>query len=241
MSSTFNWNRYLPFHSHSTIQSYLSNQYKQLCFELPNQLAALKSSSFFYHLEHAESCYIQSDKAPTSIQPLLQFYGISHLIKACLISKDPTYPSSTAQLAHGVSTRKKKKLHYSFLEDSVKIQKNGLFPTFSDLLFHVKHLEGNSYEMYELLAILQGDHHSLNPVQSHFLLLYNLSMIARYETMWWGDCLQYKKTDDYSIIRGFLHFSSQYIPQALLEFLLDHVHPVKQQLLDLSIQQDLMH
>ncbi|MEH7537842.1 YaaC family protein, partial [Bacillus toyonensis] len=52
---------------------------------------------------------------------------ISQLFKACLLTIDPNYPESTTVLAHGVTTRKRKKQGYQFLEDEVKIQKNGLF------------------------------------------------------------------------------------------------------------------
>lgn len=221
MSTIFNWNRYLPFYSRAGIRRYLKSEYRRLNVPNPEKLAYDRHTSFCYHIEHAEAFYIQSNQSPTIIQPLLQFYGVSHLIKACLITKDPFYPSNTSQLAHGVSSRKKKKNNYSFLEDTVKIQKNGLFPTLSSLLFHVEHLENATYTMEELLLSLENGTHkdSLNAIQCHFLLLYNLSMIARYETEWWGNCTMFKETEDYSIIRGFLHLSSHFAPQAILEYL----------------------
>lgn len=221
MTNIFNWNRYLTYHSRLSTSRYLTNHYQKQKQQHPVQLAHQTHSSFCYHIEHAEAFYVQSNVAPTIIQPLLQFYGLSHLIKASIITRDPFYPSNTSQLAHGVSTRKKKKHNYSFLEDTVKIQKNGLFPTLSCLMFHVKHLESATFTMEELLLSLENQpkKDSLNAIQCHFLLLYNLSMIARYETEWWGNCTMYKETDDYSIIRGFLHLSSHFCPQAILEFL----------------------
>ncbi|MDG5473928.1 YaaC family protein [Jeotgalibacillus sp. ET6] len=221
MSTIFNWNRYLPYYSRSEIRLFLSKEYTRLNYPHADKHAQQRHTSFCYHIEHAEAFYIQSNESPTIIQPLLQFYGLSHLVKACLITKDPYYPSNTSQLAHGVSSRKKKKSNYSFLEDTVKIQKNGLFPTLSSLLFHVEHLENLTFSMQDLLLLLENDaqQQPLNPIQCHFLLLYNLSMIARYETEWWGNCTMFKETEDYSIIRSFLHLSSHYAPQAILEFL----------------------
>ena len=222
MTTVFNWNRYLTYHSRSSISRYLAEHYEKQNHQHPVQLAHQTHTSFCYHIEHAEAFYMQSNEAPTIIQPLLQFYGLSHLIKACILTRDPFYPSNTSQLAHGVSTRKKKKHNYSFLEDTVKVQKNGLFPTLSSLLFHVEHLENNTFTMGELLLFEGGTNKeslSLNEIQCHFLLLYNLSMIARYETDWWGNCTMYKETDDYSIIRSFLHLSSHFTPQAILDFL----------------------
>ncbi|TDL30311.1 hypothetical protein E2R51_19120 [Jeotgalibacillus sp. S-D1] len=221
MSTIFNWNRYLPFYSRAEIRRYLEAEYRKLNYPNSERHAHERHTSFCYHIEHAEAFYIQSNVSPTIIQPLLQFYGLSHLIKACLITKDPFYPSNTSQLAHGVSSRKKKKSNYSFLEDTVKIQKNGLFPTLSSLLFHVEHLENATFTMEELILLLEKEpnENSLNAIQCHFLLLYNLSMIARYETEWWGNCTMFKETEDYSIIRGFLHLSSHYAPQAILDFL----------------------
>ncbi|MEM5590682.1 YaaC family protein [Niallia circulans] len=63
---------------------------------------------FMYFLEHGKLYYHQAINAPMSIQPILLFYGLVHLIKACLLTIDPNYPNSTSVLAHGVSTRKLK-------------------------------------------------------------------------------------------------------------------------------------
>ena len=39
---------------------------------------------------------------------------------------------------------------------------------------------------------------------SHYLLLYNLSMIARYETEWWSELFKTIPNDDYPTIIQFL-------------------------------------
>ncbi|WP_418922207.1 YaaC family protein, partial [Bacillus thuringiensis] len=107
---------------------------------------------FIYYLEHGKNYYELYKKAPFSIQPMLLFYGISQLFKACLLTIDPNYPESTTVLAHGVTTRKRKKQGYQFLEDEVKIQKNGLFTHVAEQLFHMKHLEAEKFNMLELMG-----------------------------------------------------------------------------------------
>ncbi len=107
---------------------------------------------FIYYLEHGKNYYELYKAAPFSIQPMLLFYGISQLFKACLLTIDPNYPESTTVLAHGVTTRKRKKQGYQFLEDEVKIQKNGLFTHVAEQLFHMKHLEAEKFNMLELMG-----------------------------------------------------------------------------------------
>ena len=43
----------------------------------------------------------------------------------------------------------------------------------------------------------------------HYLLLYNLSMISRYETDWWYDLLGSYSSEDYPFIYQFLSISAQ--------------------------------
>lgn len=104
-----------------------------------------------YFLEHGKLYYQQAKNAPLSIQPILLFYGLVHLIKACLLTIDPSYPNTTSVLAHGVSTRKLKKQQYLFFQDEVKIQKNGLFTYMAEKMFHCKNLEGEKVKMEYLL------------------------------------------------------------------------------------------
>jgi len=54
----------------------------------------------------------------------------------------------------------------------------------------------------------------------HYLLLYNLSMISRYETDWWYDLLGSYSSEDYPFIYQFLNISAQKIPYYISAFLL---------------------
>ena len=79
------------------------------------------------------------------------FYGLCPTIKSLFIDLDPNYPESTSLLAHGVTTRKRKKQQYEFLKDEVKVQKNGLLPCAAEKLFQIKQLEGEKFTMETLI------------------------------------------------------------------------------------------
>lgn len=292
------WNSYTMFFSASFTQSFLKNNYHKNRIEQADQRSFQNCYPFIYYLEHGKIYYEQAVQAPLMIQPILIFYGFVHLIKACILLKDPNYPETTSVLAHGVSSRKRKKQQYRFLEDEVKIQKTGLFPFMSDKLFHMKQLEGDKVTMEELLSnipevahlfsklekkkifekgqfqnghflisnnILDSFHMTENRFEDylrskfqtsfsvsthdkdffkiaiendlfgeilpfrynivekhyflpltksdllqfpeiliHYLLLYNLSMIARYETEWWSELMKMMSNNDFPFIQSFL-------------------------------------
>ena len=249
---------------------------------------------------------------PLIIKPILLFYGLVHLIKACILTIDPAYPETTAVLAHGVSTRKRKKQNYHFFQDEVKFQKNGLFPFISEKLFHMKQLEGEKVIMNHLFKLLpelgplykqmdgsvhhikmnkenhntytlskeaadllhmsderfieygnhslhtnlsiqntkkQSEHYRiklnpslapyhcfplsyhleedtyyfpvdreilqlplLNELMVHYVILYNLSMISRYDTEWWSELFHTDSSEELPYINQFLNTTSQKVP-----------------------------
>ncbi|OCA88597.1 hypothetical protein A8F94_24270 [Bacillus sp. FJAT-27225] len=300
------WDSFSFFLSADYAQSYLQDCYKKLGCSSPEQKSYEKSYSFIYYLEHGSIYYSQAEYAPIVLQPILLFYGLVHLAKACILTTDPFYPETTAVLAHGVSARKRKKQQYQFFEDEVKFQKNGLFPHISDKLFHMKQIEGDKMTMEELLRLipeldslfwpLEGQanffslherdgvyfipektldfyhmsearfqefftaqtgiklaamkegfarlesplspyslnqpsvlkyhffdkrfvmpfkksHRSVFPeLMAHYLLLYNLSMIARYETEWWGEAVKIMPNRDYPFIKSFLEITREKSP-----------------------------
>ncbi|QFT87081.1 hypothetical protein FIU87_00070 [Bacillus sp. THAF10] len=298
---------FYPFCSADTAQRLLKKSYQHQNIELAEQKSYNNAYSFIYYIEHGLAYLQQASLTPTSIKPVLLFYGMVQLIKACLLTVDPAYPESTSVLAHGVSTRKRKKQSYEFIQDEVKIQKNGLYSHFSDKMFHVKQTEGTKYTMKELLfsipelettikttknrspfyqignlhtpflkvpvsilddykmtqsrfvqyfqqqtgyELKESDselltfeckedlanslsfspllfHHQsqnlyiprkkevLTPFPEllvHYLLLYNLSMICRYETDWWSELLHTFHSSDLALIHDFLDVTSSKIP-----------------------------
>lgn len=311
----FDWSAYNLFFSATSTQSYLNKCYHSQQIEDAEEKSYKNCYPFIYYLEHGKLYFEQAKRSPLMIQPVLIFYGFVHLIKACILTVDPNYPETTLVLAHGVSTRKRKKLHYHFFEDEVKFQKNGLFPFMADKLFNVKHLEGDKSTMealfkqipelnhlfYQLegkntfthvkqlgnnfyipisildafhmtrerfinfflskapieLAFLRSEDSFLvfemkvdtgynvppfkynlreqtftlplikemnvqfNEILTHYLLLYNLSMIARYETEWWSELVKTMPDKDFPFIQTFLDITLKKGPFLIYQFLID--------------------
>lgn len=282
-----------------TAQQFLKKCYLKLEEEDADKQSYQNCNAFIYYLKHGQHFIKAGQDTTLELKPILFFYGMVHLLKANLLTKRPRYPESTKILAHGVSSRKRKKKNYTFINDEVKIQHNGLFSYFAEHLYSIKHL--NSYasniKMSQLLGLIPeieflfslnnkkvlskvgyiGDnkllfpHHLLNDyhltenafinrlrqhklsidntittpeglminlkkpikksigpfffnftnqqiyfpahrdyflsfseVMIHYLLLYNLSMVSRYETEWWGDLLSTRSDIDFSFISYYL-------------------------------------
>ncbi|MFF2450804.1 YaaC family protein [Neobacillus sp. NPDC058068] len=305
------WKSFSCFFSAEYCQRYLKTSYQKYKLDNPEQKGYENCYPFLYYLEHGQIYYEQAEKAPLIIKPILLFYGLVHLIKACILSIDPSYPETTAVLAHGVSTRKRKKQNYLFFQDEVKFQKNGLFPFMSEKMFHMKPLEGEKVIMEELLQLIpelddlfflfegkrtfatlqqqreqfvvpetvlnyfhmtesrfkeffaskckkevefesEGLSFSMNeevhlettplkfnfenrhwaiPLNKgsflnfpelliHYLLLYNLSMIARYETEWWSELTKMMPNHDYPFISSFLDSTMKKGPFLVYQYLM---------------------
>ncbi|HLS08935.1 YaaC family protein [Lentibacillus sp.] len=300
--------------SQQTARDYLHSCYQQL----DGVDAAIKSfengHKFMHYLEHGIRFYENGKQMETLMQPMLFFYGMVHLLKAALLTIRPNYPESTAILAHGVSSRKRKKKDYTFMDDEVKIQYNGLFPYVSEHLFSIgrtpfekikmeqlfslipemdsmfkfHHMEkmikvGNigatrlqfptfvldnfyltakafikrikpylppvsqteataaslhvaleapfnpvhnspffidTYDRAGYFPVQRGNFLPISEIMIHYLLLYNLSMLCRYETEWWGDLLAAKPDKDYPFIKHFLTITAEKIPYLLGKYML---------------------
>lgn len=304
------WRQLSYFFSADNTQDYLLKNYKKKNIPEAEKLSFQNCYPFIYYLTHGKNYYESALQAPLSIKPVLLFYGMIQLVKACILSLDPKYPETTAVLAHGVTTRKRKKQNYEFIDDEVKIQKNGLFTQIASTLFQKEYTDGEKYNMYHLLKripelegllpkndrllqikvennsvtipntildslhmtqdrfstflkafLKEDDVHLLNNNQSflyykvqhrvsapyiynlfddsyflpktredftnfpelliHYLLLYNLSMICRYETDWWGDLLHSYASRDYPYIHQFLLITAEKVPFLIQQFFFD--------------------
>ncbi|MGM9986921.1 MAG: YaaC family protein, partial [Bacillaceae bacterium] len=280
------WQKLSYFISTENTQQYLLKSYKKQDIQQAEKLSFENCYPFIYYLNHGKNYYESALLSPLSIKPVLLFYGMIQLMKACILSIDPYYPATTSVLSHGVTTRKRKKQNYEFIEDEVKIQKNGLFTHAAKTLFQKEYIDSEKYNMYSLLAripelqdliapedkLLQIEYNQrslhipikildcmhmtkerftdfLNSTMRpddialqktsrthldfsiknekkacylfnlfdqtyhipknreaffyfpelliHYLILYNLSMICRYETDWWGDLLHSYASKDY--------------------------------------------
>lgn len=299
---------YTYLQSQQTAQQFLYQCYKKRNIANAEKKSLQNCNAFMFYLEHGQQFYASGKASKTLLQPLLYFYGMSHLLKACLLTKRPDYPESTSMLAHGVSTRKRKKKDYTFMHDEVKIQQHGLFPYFSRHLYGIQSCPFEKIKMTNLLAMvpelsplfhlqeqdrmvtvstadsrllrfsdqLLDNYHltektflqrikpylpkivetkkegemiqvrleeppptsfgpfffhgtdqticfplyreyfvRISEVMVHYLLLYNLSMLSRYETEWWGDLLAARAEADYPFICAFLQHTSEKVPQLL--------------------------
>ncbi|WP_188456200.1 YaaC family protein [Virgibacillus oceani] len=294
--------------SQETGHGYLHHCYQKLNGIDADTKSYENCSAFLYYIDHGNRFFANAKQLDTLLQPLLMFYGTTHLLKACLLTKRPNYPESTAILAHGVSTRKRKKKQYTFMQDEVKPQHNGLFSYVSKHLYSLDHMPFEKIKMRDLLTLIpemndlfryngderlvtigeintaalhfptdlldsyhltknafvkritphlptisnitvDGNHIHVklmkplkNPagpfvfhldnneiyfpkhrenfitipeVLVHYLVLYNLSMISRYETEWWGELLATKADVDYPFIKQFLNVTAWKMPLLL--------------------------
>ncbi|OZU89479.1 hypothetical protein CIL03_07145 [Virgibacillus indicus] len=306
---------YTYLNSQQTAQQYLLDCYQRLDGIDAEAKSYENCQTFMYYLDHGNKFYENGKKLDLTVRPVLFFYGMVHLIKACLVTLRPDYPESTSLLAHGVSARKKKKKQYTFMQDEVKVQHNGLFPYALEHLFSAKKLSFEKIKMEDLFAFIPEmdvlfsfhkqpmltaagtagspllqfpvkllDHYHLTAnafiqriqaqlpkikysdvdksmirmelsapiteskgpffihlesreiyfprnrkhfipipeIMVHYLLLYNLSMLSRYETEWWGELLVTKSDMDYPFIHHFLKITATKIPELLGERLYNH-------------------
>ncbi|WP_273796118.1 YaaC family protein [Bacillus sp. AGSP2] len=308
------WKDLALFYSVESTQKFLEKVYILNGIDDAKKNSFKNSERFIYFLKHAESFYKQAAYSPLEIKPILLFYGMAQLIKACLITRDPHYPSHTSVLAHGVTTRKRKKQNYCFSDDEVKIQRNGLCVHFMKHLFGQSDIVDERYTMKKLLMAIPElsdifyfqqkerfitkvekdkneifvpkevvinykmsdsrfaeymSHHyqwsfteknehgllfeispqdkepwtstsllfdmeknqyyipsqreqflRLPEMTIHYLILYNVGMIARYETEWWYELLTQHISDDYVLIQQFLLVSEKKFPKYASQFLL---------------------
>jgi hypothetical protein len=305
------WSKFTAFESIPFVQRYLDTCYRHHGFDKTEVKSYRNSYRLLYYLQHGKRHYELASLAPVELQPLLLFYGLTQLIKACLLTVDPDYPKTTAVLAHGASTRKKKKKDYTFFEDEVRIQKYGLVTHFSTTCFGLKQLEGKKFSMQDLVeripdfnqlfadvyghepffpinckngrevdipsqilddlhmtssrfvnfletnghvkisdfreangkvhlkfqgemtrffpTTLAGQYYAprlrehyddLPEILVHFLLLYNLSMICRYETEWWNELFHHFGADELPFIESFLRLTAKKMPLLTERYLL---------------------
>src|SRR5699024_3255758 len=145
---------YTFLQSQETAQRFLRHCYRKIQDGQDEQNSYANCTTFMYYLDHGLTFYESGKKLSLLAQPMLFFYGMTHLLKANLLAKRPYYPESTSMLAHGVSTRKRKKKNYAFLDDEVKIQLKGLLPYANDHLFLQKQIPFTKIKMADLLALI---------------------------------------------------------------------------------------
>ncbi|WAA12305.1 YaaC family protein [Fervidibacillus halotolerans] len=306
------WDQLLYISSLETAQQFLWEKYNEYDSSIAQRKSYENSYKLIYHMEQGKNFFHLSEKTPLSIQPIALFYGLSFLLKGALLVTDPNYPENVKVLAHGVSTRKRKKQDFIYLKDEIKIQKNGFFPHFSKKMFHMEQLEGKKIKIFDLMSQIPemspffkkrkrivvsyvdeknvripddvfdsfhmtprrffeflGENSNkpslfqmvengmtftvdrLNPpfevlpfrfnikdqqyyymedekglflfreLMIHYLLLYHLSILARYEIEWWVELFSQKSTIDYPLIYHYLRICLVKCPLLIQEYLFD--------------------
>ncbi|WP_026702016.1 YaaC family protein [Salibacterium aidingense] len=302
---------YRAFESQDVLRQKLEEEYRLRGASSKEALEWSYRNTPVFHYEWliGRTYWEEALHASLMTRPLLLFYGLAHLLKGITLISDPHYPASTDVLAHGITSRKRKKKDYTFLQDEIKVQKRGFFPHFSQLLFHMKHPYGEKWKMRDLFFkwedlfdlyikihgpaalptiqletsqitvkhfpamneqafqrlkkqleglsitielikkrtkdtalfyvedlpaevkhyfIEKGDKLYLPPhplplfklskISAHYLILYNLSMLCRYEGEWWGEIITQRQTEDYSFIRYYLEMVLYNAPGLLEAF-----------------------
>lgn len=308
MTNFHNYPFFTHIYSEENARTLLQGAYEKQFDTNVEKMSYQNASSFMYAFSSGIDFFEQGKRAPILTQPLLYFYACSHLIKGLLISMNATYPNSTKDLAHGLSSRKKKKKDYAFLQDEVRVQRHGLLPVAASSLYQINVESNKTYSMQHLLALIpemqpmfvyrgknyldqigfiddtsitfsenllsnyhlpiqgmlqkvkpyipevthiessKNDHiiHLQTPITSqthpffiehltgklfipnrrafftvldellvNYMVLYNLSMITRYEMEWWGELIATKATIDFPIIQHFLHVTTEKLPSII--------------------------
>lgn len=166
-------------------------------------LAYQNTLKFIYLLKQGVTYFQAVRKNELMVQPLLLYYGMTSLMKALVLIHDPLYPRSTTVLQHGLTTRKKKKHHYLFVEDIVSIQKEGLLPYFSKVVLKNMLETRRKYKLFDLLSLIPE-------LQDTVSLLFKCRTMLKIEVVQSGDD-KWKVSFSAEELKGLnIHFSSIY-------------------------------
>ncbi len=147
------WDHFLYFETEPTVRKFLESCYQHIDDGIDQSVLAQRNTYKMIYLSKQAREFFQSGvNSSLLVRPLLLYYGMVNLAKMLILAHDPLYPSHTKLLAHGVTTRKLKKGDYLFLEDEVKIQKDGLLPHLMSLLTGRNPRE--SYKIKELISLI---------------------------------------------------------------------------------------
>lgn len=184
---------------------------------------------FCYFIKQGILFFDEAQRSSVMIKPLLLFYGMTNLKKGLILLHDPHYPQSSAVLQHGLTTRKKKKASYRFLEDEVKVQREGLIPYFAQTVLGQRL---TIHQKYKISALLNpSSDQDRNPSSLHewlatHMILYCLSMLCRYDTQSWMEVMDPSASDERFVIETFLSKVSLRYPSSVLNFLLPSLSPL---------------
>lgn len=148
------WDTFVYFENEQTAVRYLRERYEALGFEDPQRAAYLATPKLIYGIKQAREYYRAAENCDIMTKPLLLYYGMMSLARVFIATRDPDYPTTTSVLKHGLSTRKLKKDAYQFIEDELRVQKDGLFVVLHSLLGGSPFQERHRVLVKDLLSVL---------------------------------------------------------------------------------------
>ncbi|MFN3699226.1 MAG: YaaC family protein [Dictyoglomus sp.] len=141
-----------------------------------------------YTLIQAKSNLEIAEKSDFFVSPLLLFYGLVALEKVLILTKNKVIPR---EVLHGLTVRIAGEKSIDWTKDydprveTVLVKEKGLFPTFYKTISNFSLPEGEKYTLGDLYLFLNKKT-SLDPLAIHYLILFLLSMLSRYEPQKWG-------------------------------------------------------
>ncbi|RXT08912.1 YaaC family protein [Ammoniphilus sp. CFH 90114] len=144
---------FVYFESEPHVKSFLEKAYRTQHGDHASRFAFQNTHKFIYYIKQGREYYTAAFNSNILVKPLLIYYGMVSLLKAVILTSDPGYPAHTRVLQHGITSRKLKKLEYSFSEDEVKVQKEGLFPMVAQHL-QSGHIVGEKFKLKDLLSMI---------------------------------------------------------------------------------------
>ncbi|PWK05136.1 YaaC family protein [Tumebacillus permanentifrigoris] len=148
------WDTFVYYENEQSASEYLRLQYERLGYDTISKWVYQATPKFIFSLKQAREYYRAAEACDILTKPLLLYYGMMALSKALITTHNPEYPSSTSVLKHGLSTRKLKRDQYSFAEDEVRVQKDGIFQTLHTTLQGPEFEPMHRFRMKELLAVI---------------------------------------------------------------------------------------
>ncbi|MBX5437805.1 MAG: hypothetical protein IRZ33_11420 [Alicyclobacillaceae bacterium] len=207
----------------------------------PASLCYRRASRVSSSLRQAIAFQAAASRADFAVRPLLQYYELVHGMKALLYLCDLQYPKSASVLQHGLSVRRTKRDVYHWPLESVYVQKDGILQAFAATFaprlalpqrFVVAHLLHQLPSTQSLVAAfwanvppapvrfpheVEDDAPDTPDWLIHFVLLFTLASLCRYNALEWSDILMWNHEVDALLVRAYLESCAA---------ALDWLHPV---------------
>ncbi|WP_018131387.1 YaaC family protein [Effusibacillus pohliae] len=148
------WDTFVYFENEQTASRYLRDQYEKSGLPEPQRAAYQATPKLIFGIKQARQYYRAAETCDIMTKPLLLYYGMMSLARALIACRDPDYPTTTSVLKHGLSTRKLKRDSYCFIQDEIRVQKDGLFVVLHEMLGGSRFSERQRVVMKDLLAVL---------------------------------------------------------------------------------------